>query len=61
VIANLERNRPTRGQMLPLLFDPGVRRAAVPVLAAAAAAVWAVLRRRRARAKRGGPGREGGV
>jgi hypothetical protein len=44
VIANLERDRPTRGQMLPLLFDPGVRRAAVPVLAAAAAvglvALW---------------------
>lgn len=50
VIANLERDRPTRGQMLPLLFDPAVRRAAVPVLAAAAAtglvALWPRVPRR---------------
>lgn len=50
VIANLERDRPTRGQMLPLLFDPAVRGAAVPVLAAAAAtglvALWPRVPRR---------------
>ena len=54
VTANLERDRPTRGQMLPLLFDPAVRRAAVPVLAAAAAvglgALWPRVPRRLAAA-----------
>ncbi len=50
VTTNLGRDRPTRGEMLPLLFDPAVRRAAGPVLAAAAVtglvALWPRVPRR---------------